>query len=320
MAPRISIARTGPYSASCTRRPSFSSAPRFTRDALRNWQVSAMAVAQSGSPLTILDNNAGAVYGNFENRARKPYVQSNDIGIYLPARTGALSRCGGVPVRSDRSLRSDADRYRLWKQQHRLPARARRNATSTWPWSVLSRLENGSAFTSARSSSTSRTPRTSRTRTSISLRARPSERSLELPTIRASFSSPARFSFRSRGEIRRQRGGELDGGDNSGDRGGVRQLAAFADNRLSMPEWSSRSRQGFSPLGFPLEISTNSAEVLEAAAESWGAFKEIFQTPPLKIQVGGPRGAIQRVPSRHDVQGTAESLFVHCGQRKLWHQ
>ena len=42
----------------------------------------------------------------------------------------------------------------------------------------------------------------------------------------------------------------------------------------------------FSPLGFPLEISTNSPEVLEAAAESWGAFEELFQTPLLKIQVG----------------------------------
>ncbi len=52
--------------------PQLSSAPRFTRDALRNWQVSAVAVAQSGSPLTILDNNAGAVYGNFENRAESP--------------------------------------------------------------------------------------------------------------------------------------------------------------------------------------------------------------------------------------------------------
>jgi hypothetical protein len=42
----------------------------------------------------------------------------------------------------------------------------------------------------------------------------------------------------------------------------------------------------FSPLGFPLEISTNSPEVLEAAAESWGAFEQLFQTPLLKIQVG----------------------------------
>jgi hypothetical protein len=29
-------------------------------------------VAQSGTPLTILDGNAGLVYGNFENRAERP--------------------------------------------------------------------------------------------------------------------------------------------------------------------------------------------------------------------------------------------------------
>ena len=42
----------------------------------------------------------------------------------------------------------------------------------------------------------------------------------------------------------------------------------------------------FSPLGFPLEISTNSPEVLEAAAQGWGVFEELFQTPLLRIQVG----------------------------------
>jgi Carboxypeptidase regulatory-like domain len=37
-----------------------------------NWQISALAVAQSGTPITILDDSAGSVYGNFpfENRAQ----------------------------------------------------------------------------------------------------------------------------------------------------------------------------------------------------------------------------------------------------------
>ena len=39
---------------------------------LHDWQFSAIALAQSGTPLTILDGNAGAVYGNFENRAQHP--------------------------------------------------------------------------------------------------------------------------------------------------------------------------------------------------------------------------------------------------------
>jgi hypothetical protein len=40
------------------------------------------------------------------------------------------------------------------------------------------------------------------------------------------------------------------------------------------------------PLGFPLEISTNSQEVLDVAVEGWGAFTQLFQTPPIRIQVG----------------------------------
>ena len=49
-----------------------SSFPRFARIAMANWRLSAIAVAQSGSPLTISDSTAGLVYGNFENRAAAP--------------------------------------------------------------------------------------------------------------------------------------------------------------------------------------------------------------------------------------------------------
>lgn len=42
----------------------------------------------------------------------------------------------------------------------------------------------------------------------------------------------------------------------------------------------------FFPLGFPLELSTNCAEVLDAAAESWRDFTQIFHTPPVRLQVG----------------------------------
>jgi hypothetical protein len=73
--------------------PVLASANRFARSALRDWQVSAIAVAQSGSALTILDNNAGAVYGNFENRAARPIsnpktsgsLYSRVVGHYLDA-------------------------------------------------------------------------------------------------------------------------------------------------------------------------------------------------------------------------------------------
>jgi hypothetical protein len=45
---------------------------RSTAHVFDDWKLSAIAVAQSGSPLTITDSNAGLVYGNFENRAQRP--------------------------------------------------------------------------------------------------------------------------------------------------------------------------------------------------------------------------------------------------------
>jgi hypothetical protein len=52
--------------------PSPGSGPRFARTALANWQVSGILVVQSGTPMTIIDNNAGQVYGtySFEHRAQ----------------------------------------------------------------------------------------------------------------------------------------------------------------------------------------------------------------------------------------------------------
>jgi hypothetical protein len=40
------------------------------------------------------------------------------------------------------------------------------------------------------------------------------------------------------------------------------------------------------PLGFPLQLRTNSPAVIEAAEESWGHSKQQFEVPPLRIQVG----------------------------------
>jgi hypothetical protein len=40
------------------------------------------------------------------------------------------------------------------------------------------------------------------------------------------------------------------------------------------------------PLGFPLELTTNSEEVMEGAEESWGAFRQQFDIPALRFQIG----------------------------------
>lgn len=45
-------------------------------------------------------------------------------------------------------------------------------------------------------------------------------------------------------------------------------------------------RRLYYPLGFPLEIETNSPDVLEAAAENWGLFSPAFDLPPLRLAVG----------------------------------
>jgi hypothetical protein len=52
--------------------PAFATMPNLVRHAVTGWQASGILVAQSGTPITILDDNAGAVYGNypFENRAQ----------------------------------------------------------------------------------------------------------------------------------------------------------------------------------------------------------------------------------------------------------
>jgi len=40
------------------------------------------------------------------------------------------------------------------------------------------------------------------------------------------------------------------------------------------------------PLGYPLEISTNSSEVIRAAEQSWGVFPHLYSARPVHIRVG----------------------------------
>jgi hypothetical protein len=75
--------------------PGVKDASRLLRWATSNWQTSGILVAQSGTPITILDFGAGAVYGNypFENRAQLSgqriatggSMRSRVLGTYLNA-------------------------------------------------------------------------------------------------------------------------------------------------------------------------------------------------------------------------------------------
>jgi len=51
--------------------PKFQQVAMLPRRLISDWQFSGISVIQSGSPITVLDFNAGLVYGNFENRAQR---------------------------------------------------------------------------------------------------------------------------------------------------------------------------------------------------------------------------------------------------------
>ncbi|WP_109486310.1 aldolase [Occallatibacter savannae] len=69
------------------------------------------------------------------------------------------------------------------------------------------------------------------------------------------------------------------------------QLADPVLARFSMP-----LREVFYPLGFPLQIETNSEEVLNSAAVSWQGFTKLFDTPPIKLRVGVTGGSGSECP------------------------
>src|SRR6266568_3915930 len=62
--------------------PSLHGVPAIVNRALADWQISGLLVAQSGTPITILDDGAGAVYGNFpfENRAQRTGLNPSTSG------------------------------------------------------------------------------------------------------------------------------------------------------------------------------------------------------------------------------------------------
>lgn len=45
-------------------------------------------------------------------------------------------------------------------------------------------------------------------------------------------------------------------------------------------------RRTLHPFGFPLALETNSADVMDAAAEGWGAFEQTFDAAPVRLSLG----------------------------------
>ena len=61
--------------------------------------------------------------------------------------------------------------------------------------------------------------------------------------------------------------------------------------RISLP-----FKETYFPLGFPVTISTNCVDVLDAAVESWGRFNKMFDVQPLHIDVSVTAGESRICP------------------------
>jgi hypothetical protein len=55
-------------------------------------------------------------------------------------------------------------------------------------------------------------------------------------------------------------------------------------------------RRSFYPMGFPVEVATNCEEILDAVAESWSGFTQLFDTPPIHLQIGVLTGKSSECP------------------------
>jgi hypothetical protein len=55
-------------------------------------------------------------------------------------------------------------------------------------------------------------------------------------------------------------------------------------------------QQTFYPFGFPLQVFTNSEEVLVAAKESWHGFRPLFETEPIRFHIGVTEGGSAECP------------------------
>ncbi len=69
-------------------------------------------------------------------------------------------------------------------------------------------------------------------------------------------------------------------------------------------------RQLFFPLGFAVELVTNSATILEAATESWGRQQQLSDAPPLKIRLGQTAATSSICPPGASIRASAHLLSI----------
>ncbi len=68
-------------------------------------------------------------------------------------------------------------------------------------------------------------------------------------------------------------------------------------------------RQTFYPLGFPLELQTNSVEVIAAASEGWGDFQQAFDEEPVRFCLGVLEGNGDAAPLETTVVRSREHIM-----------
>jgi hypothetical protein len=74
-------------------------------------------------------------------------------------------------------------------------------------------------------------------------------------------------------------------------------------------------RQVFYPLGFPVELITNSPQVLEAASQSWNIFVPKFETPPLTLKLGVTKNPVRSSLPPTPITHIQRHLMTHIADR-----
>ncbi len=63
------------------------------------------------------------------------------------------------------------------------------------------------------------------------------------------------------------------------------------------------------PFGFPLDLATNSAHVLAAAAEGWGSFSQQFDAAPVRLHLGVAPGGSSQLPAKSTFRSREHLMF-----------
>ena len=74
----------------------------------------------------------------------------------------------------------------------------------------------------------------------------------------------------------------------------------------------------FHPLGFPLRLATNSQDVLECAAESWGAWAAEFDRPPVELEVLVEESGELALEAEFRARGLKAEIQVRTHPQHAW--